>query len=75
MSCRSTVAVVEADHVETQLDQAFDELVRPGGQLQSEAGDQQQWRGFGVARGVEGDPDAVGIQTRHGACLCMVDMA
>jgi hypothetical protein len=66
---QAAIAVVEADHVEAELDQAIDELVRPGGQLQAEPGDQQQRSGFRVACGVEGDADAVGVQAGHGGTL------
>jgi hypothetical protein len=63
---QAAVAIIETDHVKAQLDEAFDEFVGPGRQLQAEAGNQQQWHGFRIARGVEGDADPVGVQTRHG---------
>lgn len=62
---QATVAVVEADHVKAELDKAFDEVVGPVGQLHAEAVDQEQRRGFGVARGVEGDAQSVGVEGRH----------
>jgi hypothetical protein len=54
------VAIVEADDIETRVDKCADEAVRPAGQVESEAGDEQKRASIrGTGRSIT-QPDAAG---------------
>ena len=65
VSRASGIAVVEGDHVKAAPEQGIDQFRRPRGEIQAQAGDQQQRFACRVPPGAVAQPDAAARVAEH----------